>query len=266
VKGPVGPFLLERAIVMNIRFPQSFEASPIRLGVLPAAMLVLVLGTVREAAAQTQLPGPYSSFNANQYSGPLYYNAGYAQYGLPGVGVSPWNPIVQAQLNLGMRTARYNMYSAWADQSNAAANLYYQQAVNQQIQNAKALQAMQPHYDVETRAPRPVSRSNAPAKRNLSKSDVLKQDGQVVWPATLPTSNELDKARSGAESAIRVAVKEFETDGKASISSVAEAKSQLFAYGKPALEQLARANREEAKKLLEFLASLEQVLNSLAGE
>ena len=64
----------------------------------------------------------------------------------PGVGVSPWNPIVQAQLNLGLRTARYNMYSAWADQANAAANLYYQQAVAQSIQNEQ--QAMQARYDV----------------------------------------------------------------------------------------------------------------------
>ena len=76
----------------------------------------------------------------------------------------------------------------------------------------------------------------------------------------------LDKSRSAAEAAIRVAVKEFEASGKASIQSVAEAKSQLLAYGKPALEQLVRANREEAKKLLKFLASLEQELNSLAGE
>ena len=32
------------------------------------------------------------------------------------------------------------------------------------------------------------------------------------------------------------------------------------------LEQLVRANREEASKLLKFLASLEQELNGLAGE
>ncbi len=122
------------------------------------------------------MPGPYSSYNTNQYSGPIYYNPGYAQYGLPGVGVSPWNPIVQAQLNLGMRTARYNMYSAWADQSNAAANLYYQQAVAQQIQNAQAMQTMQPHYDVQTRAPRPVSRPISVAKNLLAKSEVLKRE------------------------------------------------------------------------------------------
>ena len=253
---------------MNIRFPQSIEGCPRRSGALPAAMvlLVLVLGTGHDAVAQTPLPGPYSNYNANQYAGPLYYNPGYAQYGLPGVGVSPWNPIVQAQLNLGMRTARYNMYSAWADQSNAAANLYYQQAVTQQIQNANAQRAMQPHYDVETRAPRPVSRSSSEATTLLSKSALLKENGDVIWPANVPASNELDKARSGAESAIRIAVKEFEASGKASISSVAEAKSQLYAYGKPALDQLARANREEAKKLLKFLASLEQELNKLAGE
>jgi hypothetical protein len=251
---------------MTIRFPQSFELCPRISCALPTALLLLVLGTAGEALAQTPLPGPYNSQNANQYPGPIYYNQGYAQYGLPGVGVSPWNPIVQAQLNLGMRTARYNMYSAWADQSNAAANLYYQQAVSQQIQNQNALRAMQPHYDVETRAPRPVSRSSSEVKKLLAKGDVLEKDGQVKWPATAPSSNELDKARSGAESAIRVAVKEFETSGKASIASVAEAKSQLVIYGKPALEQLFRANREDAKKLLAFLASLEQELNSLAGE
>jgi hypothetical protein len=230
-------------------------------------MLVLVLlGITGEAAAQTPSPGPYSNYNANQYPGPIYYNPGYAQYGLPGVGVSPWNPIVQAQLNLGMRTARYNMYSAWADQSNAAANLYYQQAVTQQIQNARAMQTMQPHYDVQTRAPRPVAQPISEARDLLAKSELIGENGQVRWPATAPSSNELDKARAGAEAAIRVAVKEFQTDGKATISSVAEAKSELYSYGRPALEQLARANREEAKKLLKFLASLEQELNKLAGE
>ena len=121
-------------------------------------MLMLAQGVASNAWAQTPLPGPYTNFNTNQYSGPMSYNQGYAQYGLPGVGVSPWNPIVQAQLNLGMRTARYNMYSAWADQSNAAANLYYQQAVAQQIQNAQVQQAIQTRYDVQTRAPRPLTR------------------------------------------------------------------------------------------------------------
>jgi hypothetical protein len=252
---------------MNTCFPERVIRRPGRSIIVCALTLVVMIGFPRKATAQTQaLPGPYSSFNANQYPGPIYYNPGYAQYGLPGVGVSPWNPIVQAQLNLGMRTARYNMYSAWADQSNAAANLYYQQAVAQQLENQKQQQAMQVRYDVETRAPRPVSHVNPETKKLLNKGDVLKSSGEVAWPATVPSSETLDKSRSGAEAAIRVAVKEFEADGRASIQSVAEAKSQLLAYGKPALEQLVRANREEAEKLLKFLASLEQVLNSLAGE
>jgi hypothetical protein len=80
--------------------------SPI-LGANFVAMIVLSAGLFSEARAQTQaLPGPYTSYNANQYPGPIYYNPGYAQFGLPGVGVSPWNPIVQAQLNLGMQAAR----------------------------------------------------------------------------------------------------------------------------------------------------------------
>jgi hypothetical protein len=230
-------------------------------------MFILLPGYFGEARSQTQaLPGPYTSYNANQYAGPIYYNPGYAQYGLPGVGVSPWNPIVQAQLNLGMRTARYNMYSAWADQSNAAANLFYQQAVAQQLQNQQHLQAMHTRYDVQTRAPRPISNVNPEAKKLLAKGDVLKSSGEVAWPTNIPTSESLDKSRSAAEAAIRVAVKEFEADGKASIQSVAEAKSELLDFGKPALEQLVHENRWEANKLLKFLASLETALNSLAGE
>jgi hypothetical protein len=248
-------------------YKKSVPSRPASSAARFAAMSILLVRLAPAALAQTQpLPGPYSNYNSNQYPGPIYYNPGYAQYGLPGVGVSPWNPIVQAQLNLGMRTARYNMYSAWADQSNAAANLFYQQAVSQQLQNQQQLQGMQVRYDVQTRAPRPVSSANPEAKQLLAKGDVLKADGEVAWPEKLPASETLDKSRSAAEAAIRVAVKEFEASGKASIQSVAEAKSELFAYGKPALEQLVRANRGEANKLLKFLASLEQVLNSLAGE
>ena len=212
-------------------------------------------------------PGPYSNYNYNSYPGPIYYNPGYAQYGLPGVGVSPWDPIVQAQLNLGMRTARYNMYSSWADQSNAAANLYYQQAVAQPSKTSSSSRRCSRGTMSRLRTPRPVSGFRCRDEpKLLPRNDVLKNDGEVIWPATAPSSNTLDKSRSAAEAAIRVAVKEFEADGKASIQSVAEAKSQLFAYGKPALEQLVRTDRDEAKKLLKFLASLEHVLNSLAGE
>ena len=101
------------------------------------ATLFVVVGSVGNAAAQSTDGRPYPNYNWNSYYGPLYYNPGYAQYGLPGVGVSPWNPIVQAQLDLGLRTARYNLYSAWADEANAAANLRHQQAVGHSIQNRK---------------------------------------------------------------------------------------------------------------------------------
>ncbi len=230
---------------------------------LAVAVVSLAAGTA--LPAQTTA-GPYQNYNWGQYYGMPYYNPGYAQYGFPGVGVSPWNPIVQAQLNLGLKTARYNMYSAWADQSNAAANLYYQQATAQAIQNAQQQQLVQPRYDVRTRQPGPAGTSESTVPKHLPRNEVLADDGSVRWPASMPSSEMLDKKKSAAESAIRVAVKEFEQNGKATIQSVGEAKSELFEYGKPALEQLVRANRDEAKKLLKFLASLEHVLNGLAGE
>jgi len=224
--------------------------------------MILVLGTSGEVSAQNT---PYSNYNWNSYNGLPYYNPGYAQYGLPGIGVSPWDPIVQAQLNLGLRTARYNMYSSWADRSNAAANLYYQQAMAQAIKNRQQELALQPRYDVRQRVPRPVSPADTRTPKPLPRNEVLKNDGEVLWPSVAPSSATLDKSKAAAEAAIRVAVKEFEANRKASIQSVAEAKSQLVAYGKPALEQLVRSSRDDAKQLLTFLASLERVLDTLAG-
>ena len=87
----------------------------------------------------------------------------------------------------------------------------------------------------------------------------------MLWPGRAPTDADLGKARSAADAAIRIAVKEFEADGKATVQSVVEAKERLAAYGQPALKKLAAENMEAAKNLLSFLASLEQVLDSLAG-
>jgi hypothetical protein len=210
-------------------------------------------------------PLPYSNYNWNDYTGMMNYNYDYSRYGLPGVGVSPWDPILQAQLNIGLKTARYNMYTAWANQAAGIANLYNQQAIAQAQRNAQADQTMEPRYDVRNRMLRPAQ-PVAEVPKPLPRNKVLKSDGEVIWPSAPPSSDTLDKNRFAAEAAIRVAVKEFESNGKASIQSVSEAKSQLFAYGKPALQQLVRANRGEAEKLLTFFVSLEHVLDELTGE
>jgi hypothetical protein len=246
---------------------------------LALAVTILALATGREVLAQGQgTPGPYANYNWNYsgppnynwgYGGPLYYNPTYARYGLPGVGVSPWDPIVQAQLNLGMRTARYQMYDAWANQMNAAANLYNQQAIAQAMQNARQQQqepAVPPRYDVRQRVPRPVPTADQEAPRLLPRQEVLKDDGEVIWPASAPSDGSFGRLRAAAEAAIRVAVKEAQASGKASIQSIAEAKSLLFEYGKPALSQVDQASRTQARRLLTFFTSLEKALNGLAGE
>lgn len=237
------------------------STSPSSLVVVTAAAFALALAP---AASAQYSPLPYSNYNWNDYTGMMNYNYDYSRYGLPGVGVSPWDPILQAQLNLGMRTAQYNMYTAWANQAAGIANLYNQQAIAQAQQNAEKDQALHARYDVRNRVPRPAQPTTQVPKP-LPRNKVLSENGDVIWPLSPPSSDALDKRRYAAEAAIRVAVKEFEANGKASVQSVAEAKSQLFAYGKPMLQQLARANRGEAQKLLTFFISLEHVLDELAG-
>jgi hypothetical protein len=46
---------------------------------------------------------------------------------------------------------------------------------------------------------------------------------------------------------------------------VVTAKELLYAYGKPAIQKLAPENDAAAKNLFKFLASLEQLLDTLAG-
>ena len=216
-------------------------------------------------------PLPYGNHNWNDYTGMTNYNYDFSRYGLPGIGVSPWNPIMQAQLNIGLQTARYNMYTAWANQAAGIANLYNQQAIAQAQRkaqgerNAQEDQAIEPRSDA--RDPMLVPPQPAPLlPKALPHNKVLKSNGDVIWPSAPPSSETLDKNRFAAEAAIRVAAKEFEANGRASAQSVSEAKSQLLAYGKPALQQLARANRGEAQKLLRFFVSLERMLDELAGE
>jgi hypothetical protein len=228
--------------------------------------LSLTIATYLSSEAQ-QLP--YQATPNYQYGagGPfgLNYNWDYMRYGLPGVGVSPWDPIMQSQLNLGMRTAQYDMYNAWSADMYQTANLYNQQAIAQALENQKQMQAMQPRYDVRTQAPRTMKSRDRGRTQLLQRNQVLSRDGKVLWPGRAPSEGELGKARAAAEAAIRVAVKEFEADGKASVQSVVEAKELLYAYGKPALEELAGKSRTATEGMIKFLASLEQVLNSLAG-
>jgi hypothetical protein len=130
----------------------------------------------------------------------------------------------------------------------------------------QAQQAVQPRYDVRYRVPKPIPPPDATAPKLLARNSILKEDGEVLWRPSMPSSPAFEKARIAAEAAVRVAVKEFKANGKATIQSVAEAKSQLFAYGQPVLKEVAKSKVDEAKKLLGFFMSLEHVLDGLAED
>jgi hypothetical protein len=234
---------------------------------LAQAALLVALAGGPEATAQVGLPytdTPTFQSQIDPYG--INYNASAMSYGLPGVGVSPWNPIVQAQLNLGLRTARYNMYNAWTASNYQAANLYNQQAVAQALQNQKMMATMSPRYDVRTQEPAPASTAEEDRGfKPLPMSQVVTTDGKVLWPSPAPVNGELGALRQAAEAAVREAAAEFRSGGRATIASVSEAKEQLYAYGRPALRDLNRESRPDAVTLLRFLASLELILDAMAG-
>lgn len=168
-------------------------------------------------------------------------------------------------MGLWMRTARYQMSSARASLANAAANLRYQRAIAQAIQNARKQEPpIRRRSGVQQRAPRPAPPPDATALVLLPVDQLLTAEGAVRWPASAPADRAFSRARAAAESAIRIAVKEYESDGRTSAQCVDEAKNLLLAYGKPALERVALTSRSEAERLLKFFTSLEEALNDLA--
>jgi hypothetical protein len=68
-----------------------------------------------------------------------------------------------------------------------------------------------------------------------------------------------------AERAVRSAVQEFQSNGRASVATVADAKRRLYEYGRPALVTLQRANSTAAYALLTFFQNLEQTLDRMAA-
>ncbi len=233
-----------------------------RAGWLVAALMIA--GTGSASAQLTYQNTPQYHLRAGDPYG-INYNWDYMRYGLPGVGVSPWNPIVQAQLNLGMQTARYNAYNAWTANMYQAANLYNQQAIAQAIDNQRRAQTLEPRYDVRDRTPRMAQPDRPAAHPSLPMNEVISPDGKVLWPGRAPAEGDLAKKQAAAEAAILIAVKEFKADGRASVQSVAEAKELLYTYGHPAILEVGAKKRPAAEALLRFFSSLEQVLNSLAG-
>jgi hypothetical protein len=212
--------------------------------------------------------GPYD-YNWD-YVAPLYYNQSYSLYGLPSLGNSLEDSMVQPQLNLGIGTARYRLHDVRPNQADAPANLYNPPAPrNVPIPEPRNVPIPEPpvprRFDVRQRVPRPAAAAASTAPALLPRNQVLTAEGEVRWPASAPSDHAFGRTRAAAEAAIRVAVKEFEANGRASVQCVAEAKSRLVAYGKPALEQAMVTSRPQAERLLTFFTSLEKALNSLAG-
>jgi hypothetical protein len=226
--------------------------------------LILIAGGVGNAQQYPYQSSPNFEYGSIDPYG-INYSYDYMRYGPAGVGVSPWNPIVQAQLNLGMRTARYNSFNARSAGLDQAANLYNQQAVTQAIENQRQLEAMQPRNDARSQGSRTVRSSERENRETLPRNQVVSPDGKVLWPGRAPNDGDLAKARSAADAAVRVAVREYEANGKAALQSVVAAKELLYVYGKPAIQKLAAKNGAAAQSLFKFLSNLEQLLDSLAG-
>ncbi len=193
------------------------------------------------------------------------YNYGFMRYGQGEFGGSPYNPMAQSQLNVGMGPAPYDVYGTAPDETYQGSNQNIQEAAALAMQNQRQMQAMELRFDVRKRTPRTVQSKERQANKLLNRNQVLSSDGKVLWPTKAPSDGELGKSRAAVDAAIQVAYKEFKSGGKASVQNVVEAKELLYSYGHPALGKAAGQSRQAAQGLLHFLSSLERAIDSLGG-
>jgi hypothetical protein len=85
---------------------------------------------------------------------------------------------------------------------------------------------------------------------------------RLVWPGEAPVEGDLKEKRDRSDQAMLVVLNETKQQGTASITSVAEARQKLLAYGQPALQA---ARRDQTPRIAEnFHSFLLELYESLA--
>ena len=75
----------------------------------------------------------------------------------------------------------------------------------------------------------------APVSRVVRIGNFFDKNGQLIWPGESPSSGDLGLKRQAADLAATAVYNEFQSKGAATLETTAKARSQLLAYGRPAL-------------------------------
>jgi hypothetical protein len=99
---------------------------------------------------------------------------------------------------------------------------------------------------------------------SVPRTELLNNDGTILWPNATPNDATASRARQAAEEAVRGVVQESQKYGHASIRHVADARNKLTAFARQALPALKARNTADADALERFIVELKKTLATLA--
>ena len=114
-------------------------------------------------------------------------------------------------------------------------------------------------YGPPARPSRPVA-----PQPSLPRSELIGDDGKVLWPSATPNDPAVAPARSAAEAAVRVVVQEQQKYGQATIRHVVDARNKLDAFAGHALPELKAKNAADEAGLERFIVELKKTLATMA--
>ncbi len=99
---------------------------------------------------------------------------------------------------------------------------------------------------------------------SVPRTELLNDDGTILWPGATPNDATAAQARQAAEEAVRGVVQESRKYGHASTRHVADARNKLTAFAYQALPALKARNAADADALERFIVELKKTLATLA--
>jgi hypothetical protein len=176
--------------------------------------------------------------------------------------------LLKAQI-YALNAAQIELNLSLAYQAREQALLAQQQAARARLQAAQEM----PRYgaDSTTRgikaARRAVKTVKGAAPTVLAaRSLVLDADGRILWPSTLPASEEVDVLRRAVERAVRAAELQSRRAGLGRERLVLAARDWLAAFRGPALRQVEAINSTDALLFESFLDRLDEVLQGMDAQ
>ena len=190
-------------------------------------------------------------------------------YGLGGgigaYGASPYSLAASQNRSAALAANRNKLLNAEAVKDYQAANLYRQEAANEAAKRYRTAYPISPRYglgsedDQARQAPQPEPRNSL-----MPPDQVVDRDGNIRWPASTPTGEQLNERRQAVDDAVRTLAQESHGRKHPSIRSVVQARDALDGFAQPALDRLRSDKSDDAQGMEDFLNSLDHAL-VLAG-